>query len=193
MYVWRAAQTPDDATLLLYMHSSGGAHHGDLMYWPHEMAGRKSHCMTQHGVEPPDFLADKILVVPIIPGPHRRDKFKTPPPEDFYAMITWLHECVGRRFYACGTSRGSMWLEHGIRERPECFEAVLLTGSYANANHFSNTQHNQTVMGEALQRTPLPVISCMSPIDFLAAQKLNQMIGLAFEMLMALSLSLRRC
>ena len=59
-----------------------------------------------------------------------------------------------------------MWLEHGIRERPECFEAVLLTGSYANTDYFSGTSQNETVMGEALQRTPLPVISCMPPIDF---------------------------
>ena len=95
--------------------------------------------------------------------------------------------CVGRRFYACGTSRGSMWLEHGIRERPECFEAVLLTGSYANADYRSGTQHNQTVMGETLQRTPLPVITCMSPIDACCGTRCNQIIGLAFELMMALS------
>ena len=104
-----------------------------------------------------------------------------PPPEDFYAMITWLHECVGRRFYACGTSRGSMWLEHGIRERPECFEAVLLTGSYANSDFHSGTPQNQTVMGETLQRTPLPVITCMSPIDACCGTKLQPQYWACFR------------
>lgn len=165
--VWRGENTPDDAPLLLYMHGSGGAQHTDLLYWPRDLLSepkRKKKWDTENGVPPPDYLADKILVLPMIEGSRSRDKHKTPPTEDFYAIIQWFFEFSGP-FYACGSSRGSMWLEHGIRERPECFEAVLLTGSYANSDYFANTPHNQSVMGQALQRVPLPVIACMSPID----------------------------
>ena len=58
-----------------------------------------------------------------------------------------------------------MCLEHGIQERPACLEAVLLTGSYANTDHASKVYKHMLVMGQALHQTPLPVITCMSPID----------------------------
>jgi hypothetical protein len=56
-------------------------------------------------------------------------KHKEPPMPEFYGLIQWMAEWGGRRIFAHGFSRGAMWLEHAILERPQCLEAVFLAGS----------------------------------------------------------------
>ena len=66
-----------------------------------------------------------------------------------------------------------MWLEHGIQERPHCFEAVMLCGSYANTDKDSGNYDNQHVMSQALHRTPVPTISLMSATDIFCGPSLQ--------------------
>jgi hypothetical protein len=54
---------------------------------------------------------------------------KHPPVPDFYGLIQWLYEWGGKPIYAHGVSRGGMWLEHALLERPQCLQAVFLAGS----------------------------------------------------------------
>ena len=146
------------------MHGSGGISKNDLMYWDTGLA-RRGNKSRKTGMTPPEYLADQILVVPVIESTLKKKTHKMPPPTDFFQIIQYLYEYGDKRIYAVGTSRGSMWLSHALQERPSAFLAVLLTGCYGNSDWGSSVENNELVMGSALHKTTVPVISCMSSID----------------------------
>ena len=47
--------------------------------------------MTAAGIPPPDYLRDNIVVMPVLYGQGTKNKFKRTPPDEFYAIIHWLH------------------------------------------------------------------------------------------------------
>lgn len=130
------------------------------MYWPCAIAQRKRNYATQAGVPLPDYFDDLIIVMPFIDGGRAKEKHKTPPLPEFYGIIQFLYEWGARPIFAMGNSRGAMWLEHAIQEKPHAFKSVIIVGSYAN------TTNNALVMGEALHVTLVRLFANLSASDY---------------------------
>ena len=56
-------------------------------------------------------------------------------------------------------------MEHALKEIPQCVQAVMFCGSYANTDKASGIISNQRVISEALHLTPVPTLTFMSPTD----------------------------
>ena len=114
---------------------------------------------------PPDYFAGKIVVLIEINCGRDKAKHKSPPARAFFVIMQFMYEKHEGSFWAVGSSRGAMWLEHALKEIPHCFQAVMLCGSYANTDKASGAISNQRVMSEALHLTPVPTMTFMAPTD----------------------------